>query len=269
MSRWQTCWTGGSAGWPRCASTGMPRSGTGAPKTGSATPSGPTTACRRGCARWWSSRSPIWPTPGRCAAGVGCCTGSGTSSAPPARSSASAAGCTESPHDKSITDTLNQIRHQLADDRGVPIVAVSGSPGVGKTALAIHAAHGLTERFPDGQLYVNLHGSTAGLGPLAPLEVLGRVPAVARHQAAAIPATLEEASAAFRSRVAGRRLLVVLDNAADAAQVAPLLPASLGCGVLVTSRGVLSALDGARHLPPDVLPAAEARTGSGGASTCY
>jgi len=78
-------------------------------------------------------------------------------------------------------DLVNQIRHQLADDRGVPIVAVSGSPGVGKTALAIHAAHGLTERFPDGQLYVNLHGSTAGLGPLAPLEVLGRVPAVARH----------------------------------------------------------------------------------------
>jgi DDE superfamily endonuclease len=61
--------------------------------------SGPTTVCRRGCARWWSSRSPIWPTPGRCAAGAGCCTASGTSSAPPACSSAFAAGCIESPHD--------------------------------------------------------------------------------------------------------------------------------------------------------------------------
>src|SRR6266511_278161 len=71
--------------------------------------SGRSTACRRGCAHWWSSRSPIWPTRGRCVAGAGCCTASGTSSAPPARWSASAAGSTESPHDTSITDTLNEV----------------------------------------------------------------------------------------------------------------------------------------------------------------
>jgi DNA-binding SARP family transcriptional activator/Tfp pilus assembly protein PilF len=155
-------------------------------------------------------------------------------------------------------DVVCQIKQLLAAEPGVPIVALSGAPGVGKTALAIHAAHQLAERFPDGQLYVDLHGATAGLQPLQPLEVLGRFLRSLGIEAAAIPADLEEASAAFRSRVAGRRLLVMLDNAADAAQVAPLLPASTGCGVLVTSRRVLSALAGARHLLADVLPAAEA-----------
>jgi hypothetical protein len=67
-SRSPACWTAGSVGWPRHASTGMRRSAIAAPGTASATPSGPITACRRGCGRWWSSRSPIWPTPGRCAA---------------------------------------------------------------------------------------------------------------------------------------------------------------------------------------------------------
>jgi DNA-binding SARP family transcriptional activator/tetratricopeptide (TPR) repeat protein len=153
---------------------------------------------------------------------------------------------------------VGQIKRLLRDGLWVPVVALSGSPGVGKTALAIHAAHRLIDRFPDGQLYVDLHGATAGPRPLAPLEVLGRFLRALGTDPAAVPTGLEEASAAFRSRVAGRRLLVVLDNAADAAQVAPLLPASPGCGVLVTSRRVLVALDGARHLPLDVLPAAEA-----------
>jgi hypothetical protein len=84
-SRSPACLTEGSAGWPGRASTGMPRSGTAAPSTGSPTASEPTTGSRRACGRWWSSRSPISPTPGRCAAGGGCCTGSGTSSAPLAR----------------------------------------------------------------------------------------------------------------------------------------------------------------------------------------
>jgi DNA-binding SARP family transcriptional activator/tetratricopeptide (TPR) repeat protein len=153
---------------------------------------------------------------------------------------------------------VGEIKRLLSDGLRVPVVAMSGSPGVGKTALAIHAAHRLIDRFPDGQLYVDLHGATAGLQPLQPLEVLGRFLRALGTDPAAVPTQHEEASAAFRSRVAGRRLLVVLDNAADAAQVAPLLPASPGCGVLVTSRRVLVALDGARHLPLDVLPAAEA-----------
>jgi DNA-binding SARP family transcriptional activator/DNA polymerase III delta prime subunit len=153
---------------------------------------------------------------------------------------------------------VGQIERLLAEDRRVPVVALSGPPGVGKTALAIHAAHRLAERFGDGQLYVDLHGATTGLAPLAPLEVLGRFLRALGTDPAAVPTSLEEASAAFRSRVAGRRLLLVLDNAADAVQVAPLLPANPGCGVLVTSRPVLAGLDGTAHLPLDVLELEEA-----------
>jgi DNA-binding SARP family transcriptional activator/Tfp pilus assembly protein PilF len=142
----------------------------------------------------------------------------------------------------------------------VVISAIQGPGGVGKSALAVHAAHQLADRFPDGVLYVDLHGATAGLSPLEPLEVLGRFLRALGTDPAAVPTGLEEAAALFRSQVAGRRLLVVLDNALDAAQVAPLLPASPGCGVLVTSRRTLAGLEGARHLHLDVLPAAEAVT---------
>jgi hypothetical protein len=79
---WPPSSTGDSAGWPRVASTGMRRSGTGGPRIGSLTSSGRSTGCRRGCARWSSRRSGIWPTPGRCVAGGGCCTGCEMSSAP-------------------------------------------------------------------------------------------------------------------------------------------------------------------------------------------
>ena len=156
------------------------------------------------------------------------------------------------------TDLVDQIGRLLGDDEAVPIVAVSGPPGVGKTALAVHAAHRLAASYPDGQLFVNLHGATTGLQPLAPLEVLGRFLRALGKEPAAVPADLEEASGLFRSRVAARRLLVVLDDAADATQVAPLLPAAPGCGVLVTSRRALPALDGARRLHLDVLPVGEA-----------
>jgi DNA-binding SARP family transcriptional activator/DNA polymerase III delta prime subunit len=155
-------------------------------------------------------------------------------------------------------DLVQRIQRLLGDDRTVPVVALSGPPGVGKTALAVHAAHGLAERFPDGQLHVNLHGATAGLQPLASLEVLGRFLRALGADPKTIPTDLEEASAAYRSQIAGRRVLVVLDDAADAAQVVPLLPASPGCGVLVTGRRVLASLDGAAHLHLDVLEPDEA-----------
>jgi DNA-binding SARP family transcriptional activator/DNA polymerase III delta prime subunit len=155
-------------------------------------------------------------------------------------------------------DLVRRIEQLLADDLRMPVVALSGPPGVGKSALAVHTAHRLAEQFPDGQLYVNLHGATAGLQPLRPLEVLGRFLRALGTDPAAVPTELEEASAAFRSQVAGRRVLLVLDDAADAAQVVPLLPASPGCGVLATSRRVLASLEGAANLRLDALAPDEA-----------
>ncbi|MFL6073819.1 MAG: tetratricopeptide repeat protein [Mycobacteriales bacterium] len=140
-----------------------------------------------------------------------------------------------------------------------PVVsAIAGAAGVGKSALAIHAAHLLAPLFPDGQLYVDLQAATPGLEPLAPLEVLGRFLRGLGVPGAAVPRQVDEAAAAFRSRTAGLRLLVVLDNAADAAQIGPLVPAGPDCAVLVTSRPLLTALDSARHLRLEELTPAEA-----------
>lgn len=141
--------------------------------------------------------------------------------------------------------------------RPTPVVAISGAGGVGKSALAIHLAHRLAQQFPDGQLYVDLQGATAGLRPLPPLDVLGRfLRALGARDTDAT--TVDEASAAFRAAAAGRRLLVVLDNAHGVEQVRPLLPAGPRTAVLVTSRRVLSTLDSAVHLHLDVLPPTEA-----------
>ena len=130
-----------------------------------------------------------------------------------------------------------------------PLAVISGMAGVGKSALALHAAHAVRNRFPDGQLYVNLHGATPGRTPLtagqalhALLRDLGAEP---RH----IPEHPDAASALLRSLLAPTRTLMVLDDAENAAQVRPLLPAGTGCAVIVTSRSPLTALDGARRFP--------------------
>ncbi|MFI6318868.1 BTAD domain-containing putative transcriptional regulator [Nonomuraea sp. NPDC050556] len=128
------------------------------------------------------------------------------------------------------------------------VVAIDGSGGIGKTALAVHAAHLLADRFPDGQLYVNLHGFTSGVSPLAPAEVLGRFLRSLGVPDAEVPADLDEAANRFRSLTRARRILIVLDNAADVAQLRPLLPSGRECAVIVTSRRVLGALDGAARL---------------------
>jgi DNA-binding SARP family transcriptional activator/Tfp pilus assembly protein PilF len=139
----------------------------------------------------------------------------------------------------------------------VVISAIDGAGGVGKSALALHAAHLVADQFPDGQLYVDLQGATAGLVPLSPLEVLGRFLRALGVPDNEVPDQVDEAAARFRSQVAGRRLLVVLDNAADQAQVRPLLPGTPGCGVLVTSRRSLSGLGGASPLWLGLLSEAE------------
>ncbi len=141
-----------------------------------------------------------------------------------------------------------------AGGRSMVLAAIDGTGGVGKSALAIHAAHRLADRFPDGQLYVDLYGATAGQSALDPGEVLGRFLRALGVDGSSVPGDTDEASAQFRSLAAGRRLLVILDNAASVDQVRPLLPAGPGCAALVTSREMLTTLEGATHLHLDVLP---------------
>ncbi|MFC0530687.1 AfsR/SARP family transcriptional regulator [Phytohabitans kaempferiae] len=154
---------------------------------------------------------------------------------------------------------VTAARSRLAPSplRPAPLVAIDGPGGVGKSALAVYLAHRLAHHFPDGQLYVDLQGATAGLRPLPPLEVLGRFLRALGVRETDMT-TVDEASAAFRAAAATRRLLVVLDNAHDTAQVRPLLPAGPHTAVLVTSRRVLSTLDNAAHVHLDVLPPTEA-----------
>ncbi|MFF7603540.1 AfsR/SARP family transcriptional regulator [Streptomyces mirabilis] len=152
-------------------------------------------------------------------------------------------------------------------DRGpantVVISAIGGAAGIGKTALAVHWAHQVRDRFPDGQLYVNLHGFDHDRQPLEPGEALELLLRSLGLAASEIPPHHEAQGRVFRTLVAGRRMLVLLDNAASAEQVRPLLPGSPTCCVLVTSRnrlGDLVARDGAHALPLDLLQPDEART---------
>jgi DNA-binding SARP family transcriptional activator len=144
-------------------------------------------------------------------------------------------------HDLSTLDTL------LSEDTAVRPLRVGfvvGSPGVGKTALVVQWAHRVADRFPDGQLYADLHGYHPHQRPTDPADVLGGFLRALRVPAAQVPADLGDRTALYRSVLRGRRVLVVLENAASAAQVRPLLPGDGDCCVLVTSRGLLGALPG-------------------------
>jgi DNA-binding SARP family transcriptional activator len=123
---------------------------------------------------------------------------------------------------------------------GGSAAVVAGAAGTGKTALAVHVAHRLRERFPDGQLYADLGGS--GDQPVAHDRLLARFLAALGADCRALPATQEELQEAYRALTAGRRVLVILDDAASEAQVRPLLPSGPQCGVLVTSRRRLAGL---------------------------
>ncbi|MFD4640993.1 BTAD domain-containing putative transcriptional regulator [Lentzea sp. NPDC058436] len=137
------------------------------------------------------------------------------------------------------------------------VIAVHGPGGQGKSALATAAAHELAGRFPDGQLYVDLHGATPGRSPLSPAEVIRRFLRALGTPPLAVPNDVSEAAALYRSALARRKVLVLLDNAVDAAQVVPLLPGEPGSTVLVTSRRMLATL-GARHVRLDPLPEEDA-----------
>ena len=133
----------------------------------------------------------------------------------------------------------------------VTVALIAGRGGIGKTTLAVHAAHRVRGAFPDGQLHVNLHGAQERAAD--PSEILGRFLRALGVAPAQVPDSAEERGELFRSRLAGRRMLVVLDNAADEAQVRPLLPGEPGCAVLVTSRGRLAGLEGARLVDLEIL----------------
>ncbi|WP_165956857.1 AfsR/SARP family transcriptional regulator [Kribbella antibiotica] len=139
-----------------------------------------------------------------------------------------------------------------------PVVAVDGMGGVGKTALAVHTARRLAERYPDGVLYVDLHGHSPGHSPRNTKAALDHLLVGAGVGTTAIPAELEAARSLWRTTVAGRRMLIVLDNAASSGSVLPLLPGSPTCGVLITSRNQLTGLDVREQLHLDLLAANDA-----------
>ncbi|OLZ64722.1 transcriptional regulator [Streptomyces sp. IMTB 2501] len=148
-------------------------------------------------------------------------------------------------------DVRRALRHALTEPPApAPAIAViSGMAGVGKSALALHVAHELRDRFTDGQLYVNLHGATPGMTPLSSAQALAALLRDLGAEPRSIPEHPDAAAALLRSLLAPARILLVLDDAANAAQVRPLLPAGPGCAVIVTSRSPLTALDGARRFP--------------------
>jgi DNA-binding SARP family transcriptional activator/tetratricopeptide (TPR) repeat protein len=157
-------------------------------------------------------------------------------------------------------DEIAQLVGTALDD-GDPageVHVLDGMPGVGKTTLAVHVAHRLADRFPDGQLFLNLHGHTPDQRPVVPADALLALLVSDGVDTRQIPATVDERAALWRARMADRRMLLLFDNADNSEQVKPLLPSSSTCIVLVTSRNKLIGLDDSHPLPIHVLPPEQA-----------
>ncbi|MGW1843435.1 BTAD domain-containing putative transcriptional regulator [Streptomyces sp. NPDC001966] len=153
---------------------------------------------------------------------------------------------------------VRELGDRLATAEGsvMAVSALAGIGGVGKTTLAVHVAHQARQHFPDGQLYVDLQG--AGARAAEPETVLGAFLRALGTADSAIPDSLDERAALYRSTLDGRRILVLLDNAHDAAQIRPLLPGTAGCAALVTSRVRMVDLAGAHLVDLDVMSPEEA-----------
>src|SRR5580698_9404672 len=140
----------------------------------------------------------------------------------------------------------------------VSIHAIGGMAGIGKTAFAVHAAHRLAGRFPGGQIFLPLHAHTPGQQPVDPADALASLLLTIGVPAGQIPADMAARTGLWRDRLAGRQLLLILDDAASSEQIRPLLPGAGGSLVLVTSRRRLTALEDAQTISLDALPPGEA-----------
>ncbi|SFQ53830.1 AfsR/SARP family transcriptional regulator [Amycolatopsis rubida] len=155
-----------------------------------------------------------------------------------------------------LTDLLADI--EVSSPTALSISAIGGMGGVGKTALAVHLAHRVLADYPDGQFFIDLHGFTLGVEPLTPAEALDSLLRDSGVAGELVPPALEGRVARWRAHMAGKRAIVVLDNAVNVEQVRPLLPGTAGILVVITSRRKLAALEGMTSIDLDVLPHSDA-----------
>ncbi len=160
--------------------------------------------------------------------------------------------------ERELARLLEALIPTAADGGVVSIHAIDGMAGIGKTTFAVHAAHRLAPDFPDGQFFLPLHAHTPGQRPVDPADALGSLLLTAGLAPQQIPPGVEARAARWRGQVAGKKILLLLDDAASHRQVRPLLPGTAGSLVLVTSRRRLMALQDATVVSLDVLPPGEA-----------